>query len=160
MILLRHAESEFNEVFNVSGVDPGIEDPKLTGRGHRQAREAVAELIQYQLSRILASPYTRTLQTAEIVAHRFGISRWQMDNYAMESHHRLAKAQEEGWLNDEVEPMFAPDGTVYDHDDGVRPDSSVESLAKLKPVFKREGTVTAGNASGLNDAAAAVLCGE
>ena len=73
MILLRHAESEFNEVFNVSGVDPGIEDPKLTGRGHRQAREAVAKLSQYQLSRILASPYTRTLQTAEIVAKALGL---------------------------------------------------------------------------------------
>ena len=73
MILLRHAESEFNEVFNVSGVDPGIEDPKLTERGHRQAREAVAKLGPYPLRRILASPYTRTLQTATIVADALGL---------------------------------------------------------------------------------------
>lgn len=73
MILLRHAQSEFNEVYSVSGVDPGIEDPKLTGRGHRQARDAVAKLGQYPLNRILASPYTRTLQTAEIIAEGLGL---------------------------------------------------------------------------------------
>ncbi len=86
-------------------------------------------------------------QTAEVLAHRFGISRWQADEYAMESHRRLAQAQEEGWLDDEVEPMFAPDGTVYDHDDGVRPNSSMEQLAGLKPVFEPYGDVTAGNSA-------------
>ncbi len=68
MILLRHAESEFNVVYNISGVDPGIEDPKLTERGHHQAREVVAQLSDYSFDRILTSPYTRTLQTAKIVA--------------------------------------------------------------------------------------------
>ena len=92
-------------------------------------------------------------QTAEVVAHYFGISRWQADNYAMESHHRLARAQAEGWLDNEVEPMFAPDGTIHDHDDGVRPDSSIEALAKLKPVFERFGDVTAGNSSQITDGA-------
>lgn len=103
----------------------------------------------------LTDPVTGLMmgQTAEVVAHRFGISRWQMDNYAMESHHRLARAQKEGWLDDEVELMFAPDGTVYDHDDGVRPDSSIESLAKLKPVFEKYGDVTAGNSSQVTDGA-------
>ena len=72
-------------------------------------------------------------QTAELVAHLFRISRQQADSYAAESQKRLARAQAEGWLNDEIEPAFARDGTLYDHDDGVRPDSSVESLAKLKP---------------------------
>lgn len=73
MILLRHAESEFNAVYSASGVDPGIEDPRLTERGHRQAREAVARLADYPLDRILASPYTRTLQTAEIIARATGL---------------------------------------------------------------------------------------
>ncbi|NYH95295.1 acetyl-CoA C-acetyltransferase [Novosphingobium marinum] len=92
-------------------------------------------------------------QTAEVLAHRFGISREEADAYAMESHHRLANAQKQGWLDDEIEPMFAPDGTLYDHDDGVRPESTPESLAKLRPVFEKYGDVTAGNASQVTDGA-------
>lgn len=92
-------------------------------------------------------------QTAENLAHRFSISRWQADAYALESHCRLAKAQEEGWLDNEVEPMFAPDGTLYDHDDGVRPDSSIEALGRLRPVFETYGDVTAGNSSQVTDGA-------
>jgi acetyl-CoA C-acetyltransferase len=97
-------------------------------------------------------------QTAELVAHLFRISRQQADSYAAESQKRLARAQAEGWLNDEIEPAFARDGTLYDHDDGVRPDSSVESLAKLKPAFERPwGEVTAGNSSQITDGASWVI---
>ncbi|MCB2076959.1 MAG: acetyl-CoA C-acetyltransferase [Novosphingobium sp.] len=92
-------------------------------------------------------------QTAEELAHRFGITRTQADTYAAESHCRLANAQQQGWLADEIEPMFAPDGTLYEFDDGVRPESTVESLAKLKPVFETYGDVTAGNASQVTDGA-------
>src|SRR5258707_4534066 len=74
--------------------------------------------------------------TAEIVAKRFGITRQMMDEFAVESHRRTAFAQDNGHLK-EVEPMYGPDGTVYSADDGVRRDSSVERLAKLKPVFDR-----------------------
>lgn len=73
MILLRHAESEFNEVYSASGIDPGIEDPKLTERGHRQARDVAALLAQRPLRRVLASPYTRALETAEVVATALGL---------------------------------------------------------------------------------------
>ena len=97
-------------------------------------------------------------QTAEILAHDFDISREAADAYAVESHHRLAKAQAEGWLAGEVEPAFAPDGTVFDHDDGVRPDSAVEKLATLKPVFEKPfGKVTAGNSSQITDGASWVI---
>ena len=97
-------------------------------------------------------------QTAEILAHDFDISREAADAYAVESHHRLAKAQAEGWLAGEVEPAFARDGTVFDHDDGVRPDSSVETLATLKPVFEKPfGKVTAGNSSQITDGASWVI---
>ena len=76
----------------------------------------------------------------------------------MESHHRLARAQANGWLDDEVELAFDRDGNVYDHDDGVRPDSSMEKLAKLKPVFERPyGKVTAGNSSQITDGASWVI---
>ncbi|HEY9040413.1 MAG TPA: acetyl-CoA C-acetyltransferase [Roseovarius sp.] len=97
-------------------------------------------------------------QTAEILAHRFGIDRQMADAYAMQSHHRLAQAQEDGTLKGEVVPAFAPDGTVYDHDDGVRPDSDLEGLAKPKPVFEKPyGKVTAGNSSQITDGASWVI---
>lgn len=97
-------------------------------------------------------------QTAEVLAHYFNISREAADAYAVESHKRLAKAQAEGWLAGEVEPAFARDGTVFDHDDGVRPDSSVEKLSTLKPVFEKPfGKVTAGNSSQITDGASWVI---
>ena len=95
--------------------------------------------------------------TAEIVAKRFGITRQMMDEYAVESHRRTAAAQDAGVMT-EVEPMYGPDGTVYAADDGVRRDSSVERLAKLKPVFdKTYGNVTAGNSSQVTDGAAMLI---
>jgi acetyl-CoA C-acetyltransferase len=93
-------------------------------------------------------------QKAEVLAHLFNISRRDADAYAVESHLRLARAQEKGWLAGEVETAFARDGKFYDHDDGVRPDSSVEKLAALNPVFERPwGKVTAGNSSQITDGA-------
>jgi len=95
--------------------------------------------------------------TAEIVAKRFGITRQMMDEYAVESHRRTAFAQDNGHLK-EIEPIYGSDGTVYAADDGVRRDSSVEKLAKLKPVFDRNyGNVTAGNSSQVTDGAAMLV---
>jgi len=92
-------------------------------------------------------------QTAEVIARRYGITRRAMDEFAARSHTRLAAAQAAGRL-DEIVPLIAHDGTLYEHDDGVRPDSSAEKLAKLKPFFDREfGHVTAGNSSQITDGA-------
>jgi acetyl-CoA C-acetyltransferase len=97
-------------------------------------------------------------QTAEILAHLFHISRHQADEYAAESQWRLARAQREKLFDGELEPAFGRNGTVYDHDDGVRPDTTVESLAKLKPAFERPwGKVTAGNSSQITDGASWVI---
>ena len=96
-------------------------------------------------------------QTAENIAANFGISRRQMDSFAVDSHHRLAAAHEAGHL-DEIETLYDSNGKFYDHDDGVRPDSSVEKLAKLRPVFDRKyGNVTAGNSAQITDGATLVL---
>lgn len=96
-------------------------------------------------------------QTAEILAHRFNISRNEMDSYAVDSHLRLVHAQEHGHL-EEIETVFDNHGKVYDYDDGVRPDSSTDKLAKLRPVFdKRFGNVTAGNSAQITDGAAWVI---
>lgn len=96
-------------------------------------------------------------QTAEVLAHRFGITRREADDYAVESHHRLDRAWAEGWLDDEVEPMFDAQGTVYERDDGVRPESSVEKLATLNPAFEKFGDVTPGNSSQITDGACWVI---
>ena len=112
------------------------------------------------LERGLTDPITdlNMGQTAELVGHLFHISRRQADEYAAESQQRLASAQKNGTLADEIEILFAHDGTVFDHDDGVRPDSTADNLAKLKPAFERPwGKVTAGNSSQITDGASWVI---
>ncbi len=97
-------------------------------------------------------------QTAEIVGHLFHVSRRDADQYAAESQQRLAHAQKERWFEGELEPAFGRDGRIYDHDDGVRPDTTVETLARLKPAFERPwGKVTAGNSSQITDGASWVI---
>ncbi len=96
-------------------------------------------------------------QTAEVLAHRFGIERKAIDQYALESHERLARAQREGRLG-EVEVMYDWHGNHYELDEGVRADSTLEQLAKLKPVFdKHYGKVTPGNSAQVTDGAACVI---
>jgi acetyl-CoA C-acetyltransferase len=112
------------------------------------------------LERGLTDPITdlNMGQTAELVAHLFHITRRQADEYAAESQNRLARAQLAGHFKDEIEPAFARDGTLFDHDDGVRPDSSADVLAKLKPAFERPwGKVTPGNSSQITDGASWVI---
>jgi acetyl-CoA C-acetyltransferase len=105
-------------------------------------------------------------QTAENLAHRFGITRAQMDEFAARSHARVVRAQEAGWFLDgaadglapEITPVYDRAGTLYKDDDGVRKDSTAENLAKLKPFFDRKyGNVTAGNSSQITDGAAWLL---
>jgi acetyl-CoA C-acetyltransferase len=112
------------------------------------------------LERGLTDPITdlNMGQTAELVGHLFHISRRQADEYAAESQQRLAAAQQNGHFAGEIEPAFARDGTLFDHDDGVRPDSSADTLAKLKPAFERPwGKVTPGNSSQITDGASWVI---
>lgn len=108
------------------------------------------------LERGLTDPITSLSmgQTAEVLAHRFGIDRKTADTYAMQSHHRLAAAHTEGRLKEEMMPAFDRDGTVYDQDTGLRPDSDLDGLSKPKPVFEPPyGKVTAGNSSQITDGA-------
>lgn len=97
-------------------------------------------------------------QTAEKLAFELDISREDADRYAVTSHKRLKRAQDEGWLDGEVTPAFARNGKVYQADDGVRPDTSADKLAGLKPAFERPyGKVTPGNSSQITDGACWVL---
>ena len=97
-------------------------------------------------------------QTAENVAFRFGITRRDMDEFAARSHQRVLAAQKAGYFEHEVIPIFDDKGKPYVADDGVREDSTVENLAKLKPFFDRKyGNVTAGNSSQITDGGAWVV---
>jgi acetyl-CoA C-acetyltransferase len=99
--------------------------------------------------------------TGEVVSEEFSISREGMDAFAAQSQQRAATAQAEGWFDWEMVPVQVPqrrgDPVTMGADEGVRADTTAEGLARLRPVFDREGKVTAGNASTLNDGAAAVL---
>ncbi len=98
--------------------------------------------------------------TAENVAEKWGISREDQDALAVESHQRATSAIEQGFFKDQILPYEIKSrrgATVVDTDEHVRADASLEGMAKLRTVFKKDGSVTAGNASGINDAAAAVI---
>jgi acetyl-CoA acyltransferase len=94
--------------------------------------------------------------TAEKVAEEYDVSREAQDEYAARSHQRAAEATEEGRFDDQIVPIETEDGLV-ETDQGIRPDTDVETLAGLTPVFVGDGTVTAGNASQISDGAAATL---
>ena len=99
-------------------------------------------------------------ETAENVAQECGVSREDQDAFALRSQQRAARAAERGFFAEEIVPVEAPKGkgvTLVSADEHLRPDTTLETLAALKPVVRRDGTVTAGNASGVNDGAAAVV---
>ena len=102
-------------------------------------------------------------QTAELVAEKYGITREDQDAYALRSHEKAAAAWREGRFAEEIVPVEIPakkkgaESKRFERDESVREDASLESLRALKPAFKKDGTVTAGNAPGVNDGAAAVV---
>jgi len=99
--------------------------------------------------------------TGEVIAEKFGATREEQDVYAVSSHQKALHAIEKGYLKEEIVPVEVPqrrgDPIVFSVDEGPRQDATFEKLAKLRPAFTKEGTVTAGNASSLNDGAAAVV---
>ena len=95
--------------------------------------------------------------TGEIVSERFHVTRDEMDRFALESHHRGLRAINEGKFKAEIVTVDVPGHGVFDTDEGVRGDTSLEKLGKLPPVFKEGGLVTAGNASQLSDGGAALV---
>lgn len=100
-------------------------------------------------------------ETAENVGEKHGITREAMDAFALESHRKAAKAQDEGWFDEEIVPIEVPrrkaDPLLFDTDESVRRDTKPEKLAKLPAVFRKGGNVTAGNACGMTDGAVALI---
>ncbi|MBK9712973.1 MAG: thiolase family protein [Kouleothrix sp.] len=97
--------------------------------------------------------------SAEMIAQRWALTREQLDAFSLESHHRAARATAEGHFADQIVPVPVQDGAaeLIARDEGIRADTSIEKLSTLKPAFREDGTVTAGNASQISDGAAALL---
>ena len=98
--------------------------------------------------------------TAENVAEKYGVTREELDEFAANSQQKCEKAQAEGRFNDEIVPVEVKQKkatVVFDKDEGPRPGTTKESIARLRPAFKPDGIVTAANSSGINDGAAAVV---
>jgi acetyl-CoA C-acetyltransferase len=105
----------------------------------------------------LVDMYISMGQTAENVAQFCDVSRERQDEYAVRSQNLSEQNQNSGFWAEEIIPITLPDGTVVSTDDGIRPGTTLEGMSGLKPVFRPDGTVTAGNACPLNDGAAAVI---
>ena len=155
------------EVYLAGGTESMSRAPYLLPQARAGYRYGSGELVDSILSEGLTDPSLNCAMglTAENVAEQFGITRQAQDAFAVESQARAAKAASSGYFDAEIVPVpvKTKKGVVeFAADEHPRPDSSLEGMAKLKPAFKPNGTVTAGNASGLNDGAAmlAVSTGE
>jgi acetyl-CoA C-acetyltransferase len=125
--------------------------------GERTAERSVGGAERWTPPQGLPDIYIAMGQTAENVVQHTGVTRQEMDEWGKLSQDRAVANVENGWFAEEITPVTLPDGTVVSKDDGPRAGVTMEGLANLKPVFRPDGTVTAGNACPLNDGAAAVL---
>jgi acetyl-CoA C-acetyltransferase len=138
-------------------VSAGVECVSRFSHGYADMPDAQNPRLQPGNSEEYPDVYIAMGQTAENVADREHITREEMDRYAVKSQTRAVKAREDGFFDREIVPVPLPEGGMLDKDDGPRPNTTMEVLATLKPAFRENGRVTAGNACPLNDGAAAVV---
>jgi acetyl-CoA C-acetyltransferase len=144
--------------FQFGMADGGPKNPKFEAANNRTKERAQGGAPTWApLEGNYPDVYTGMGETAENVAQYMSVSRQEQDEFAALSQQRAVASQERGFFEREITPVTLPDGTVVTKDDGPRPGTTVEKLSELKPVFRPDGTVTAGNACPLNDGAAAVL---
>ncbi|MGH8982971.1 MAG: acetyl-CoA C-acetyltransferase [Acidimicrobiia bacterium] len=136
---------------------PDTPNPKFEEPALRTAKRSEGGQGDWDPPDGLPDIYIAMGQTAENVAELENVSREEMDEFAALSQNRAVASQENGFFDREITPVELPDGTKVAKDDGPRPDTTVEKLATLKPAFRPDGKVTAGNACPLNDGAAAVV---
>jgi acetyl-CoA C-acetyltransferase len=137
--------------------DTGPHNPEFAEAEARTAARAEGEGGAWVPSGGLGDIYIAMGQTAENVAEYKSVSREVQDEFAAQSQNRAEAARNRGFFEREISPYTLPNGDVVSNDDGIREGTTVEGLSGLKPVFKENGTVTAGNACPLNDGAAAVM---
>jgi len=136
---------------------PDTTNPRFADAQARSAGRSGEGVDAWAEGQGLPDVYIAMGQTAENVAQLKGISREEQDEYGARSQNLCEKAQANGFWDREITPVTTPDGTVVDRDDSPRAGVTVEAMAGLKPAFRPDGTVTAGNACPLNDGAAAVI---
>jgi acetyl-CoA C-acetyltransferase len=136
---------------------PGTHNPKFSGARERSVARRDGGVPKWTPPEGLPDVYIAMGQTAENVADYCGVTREEMDQFACLSQNRAVESQENGFFEREITPVTTPDGKIVTKDDGPRPGTTLEGLAGLKPVFRPDGRVTAGNACPLNDGAAAVI---
>ncbi len=164
----RAIETDHGELFIAGGVESMTRGPWVMAKGTTAFQRGDMTAYDSSLGWRFPNhrlgelyPLINNGETAENVAEKYQIGRREQDLFALESHRRAVRAEEEGRLKDELMPIEIPQrkGTpvVHQKDEGPRADTSLEKLAALKPSFKKNGTVTAGNSSPLSDGAAALL---
>ncbi len=136
---------------------PNTENPRFAAAGERTAERALGGASPWQGRDGLPDIYVAMGQTAENVRELEGVSRQEMDRFSALSQQRAVESQENGFFDREISPLTLADGTTVSRDDGPRAGTTVDALANLKPVFRPDGEVTAGNSCPLNDGAAAVI---
>ncbi len=136
---------------------PETKNPHFAAAMARTEQRAEAGAETWAPNPELPDVYIAMGQTAENVAQLKGVSREEMDAFAARSQQRAVARQEEGFFDAEIVPVATPGGELVSRDDGPRPGTTAERLAELKPVFRPDGSVTAGNSCPLNDGAAAVV---
>jgi acetyl-CoA C-acetyltransferase len=137
---------------------PDTMNPRFSGAQHRTDERAKGGAAPWAPEEEdLPDIYIAMGQTAENVAQMENVSREEMDEFALQSQSRAVAAQKRGFFDREITPVVLPNGNHVSADDGPRPDTSLEKLASLPPVFRPDGKVTAGNSCPLNDGAAAVI---
>ena len=151
------------ELFVAGGMESMSRTPYLVNGRSGELKYGNQQLIDALLNDGLWDPFENwgMGNAAEFIADEYEVTREAMDKLALESHQKAVKAMEAGKFETEIIPVEITgrkgEVTIIDKDEGPRKDTSLESLAKLKPAFKADGKVTAGNASGMNDGAAAVV---
>ncbi len=150
--------------FAVASVEAGHYDVVVAGGVESMSRVPMGSSVQVAgkpFSQAFLDRYDGTVPNqgvgAEMIAEKWGMSRTEVDEFSARSHELAAAAQDAGLFDAQIVPVTTPDGTVISKDEGIRRGTSVETLAKLKPVFKEDGVIHAGNASQISDGASALL---
>ncbi|MBR12775.1 MAG: acetyl-CoA C-acyltransferase [Acidimicrobiaceae bacterium] len=143
--------------FQFGAADTGPHNARFADAEARTAGRAGEGTDEWTAPGGLPDIYIAMGQTAENVAQHKGVSRQAQDEWGVSSQNRAEAAQVRGFFEREITPYTLPDGTVVSQDDGIRPGVTYEKVSQLNPVFRPDGTVTAGNACPLNDGAAAVV---
>jgi acetyl-CoA C-acetyltransferase len=152
-----------SEMVAAGGMESMSNSPYLLTKARTGYRLGNSELIDSMIQDGLWDVYENYHMglTGELVAEKYKISREEQDKFAVESHRKAIHATQAGFFTDEILPIEIPQkkgaSLIINTDESPRADTSLEALAKLKPAFKKDGTVTAGNAPGTNDGAAAVI---